>query len=541
MSNFDFKNPDYTAVFKQRAERLANIRANPSLLPGLRAYYRDNIAQFITDWGCTLDPRNPERGLPTVIPFVLFQKQVEWVDWFIERWRKGENGLTEKSRDMGVSWLTIAAACSICLFNEGIIGGFGSRKEEYVDKIGSPHSLFDKARSFLSLLPVEFAGQWEAPHMRVLFKNTGSSLTGESGDGIGRGARTSFYFVDEAAFLERPQLVEASLSQTTNCRIDVSTPNGLGNPFAEKRKAGKISIFTFHWRDDPRKGEDWYAKQKVDLDPITLAQEVDINYSASVEGVLIPSAWVQSAIDADRKLLISPSGIRKGALDVADEGRDENAFCARYGILVDHLESWKGEGSDIFATVERCFMLCDTLKYSNFDYDADGLGAGVRGDARVINERRIEANMRQIPVTAFQGSGSVDKPHVQMVQGRCNKDMFANRKAQGWWSLRMRFQATYRAVVEGRAPENVDELISIPSDLPTLNRLTMELSQPTYSLNGSGKILVDKQPEGTKSPNLADSVMIAFASPIIPESERKNVYDRVSAYQPTDQSMGHLG
>ena len=38
----------------------------------------------------------------------------------------------------------------------------------------------------------------------------------------------------------------------------------------------------------------------------------------------------------------------------------------------------------------------------------------------------------------------------------------------------------------------------------------MELSQPTYSINTAGKILIDKQPEGASSPNLADAVMIAF-------------------------------
>ncbi|EMF3851666.1 TerL protein, partial [Salmonella enterica] len=43
------------------------------------------------------------------------------------------------------------------------------------------------------------------------------------------------------------------------------------------------------------------------------------------------------------------------------------------------------------------------------------------------------------------------------------------------------------------------------------DRLVTELSQPTWSKNTVGKILVDKQPDGTKSPNLADSVMIAYA------------------------------
>ncbi|EDF5960184.1 TerL protein, partial [Salmonella enterica subsp. enterica serovar Lubbock] len=56
-----------------------------------------------------------------------------------------------------------------------------------------------------------------------------------------------------------------------------------------------------------------------------------------------------------------------------------------------------------------------------------------------------------------------------------------------------------------------DEIISISSTMENKDRLLMELSQPTWSKNAVGKILVDKQPDGTKSPNLADSVMIAYA------------------------------
>jgi hypothetical protein len=58
---------------------------------------------------------------------------------------------------------------------------------------------------------------------------------------------------------------------------------------------------------------------------------------------------------------------------------------------------------------------------------------------------------------------------------------------------------------------NPDEIISISSEIENIDRLLMELSQPTWSKNAVGKILVDKQPEGTKSPNLADAVMINYA------------------------------
>lgn len=517
---FDHKNPDYIQVFEWRIERLQRIRAaiaapgGEHVIPGLRTFYKDNPAQFIIDWGMTFDPRLVDRKLPALVPFLLFPKQEEWCDWFLERWKQQEPGITEKSRDMGLSWLTVALGATLCLNWNGLVVGYGSRKEEYVDKIGSPKSLFWKAREFIAHVPREFRAGWErnkhAPHMRIEFPETGAYMTGEAGDGIGRGDRTSIYLVDEAAFLERPLLVDASLSATTNCRQDISTPNGRGNPFADKRFSGKIKVFTFHWRDDPRKDDAWYAKKVAELDnPVVVAQELDLDYSASVTGVLIPSAWVQSAVGAAEKLGIALSGTRRGGLDVADEGVDKNAFCGRYGVEVEYLEEWSGKGGDIYDTTVKAFGICEEHGYPRFHYDADGIGSGVRGDARVINEARRDAGKNMILVEPFRGSGAVHDPEGEMIKERKNKDFFANRKAQAWWNLRMRFRNTYRAVVEGIAV-NPDEIISIRADLPNLGKLISELSQPTYTINTVGKVLVDKAPEGTKSPNFADAVMIAF-------------------------------
>ncbi|MFC3816558.1 TerL protein [Lysobacter sp. GCM10012299] len=511
---FDFKNPDYVAVFEWRLERLRRIREQPETLPALKAFYRANPAQFIIDWGTTFDPRNPERDLPSTVPFLLFPRQEEWVHWFLERWRNREDGITEKTRDMGMSWLTMGLACTVCLFRHEITVGCGSRKEEYVDALGDPDSLFEKARLFLAGLPIEFRGGWtreaHASFMRIQIPETGSIITGEAGDGIGRGGRASFYIVDESAFLARPHLVDASLSATTNCRQDISTPNGRGNSFANRRFSGKVKVFTFHWRDDPRKDDAWYELKKERLDPVTLAQEVDIDYAASVEGVVIPSAWVQAAIDAHVKLGIEPTGMRRGALDVADEGRDKNAFAGGPGILLDVLEEWSGKGGDIFTTVQKAFELCDEHDYESFDYDADGLGAGARGDARVINEARRARGETKRKAEPFRGSGEVFDPEGQMVPKRKNKDLFVNRKAQAWWALRLRFQQTHRAVAEGMKVDP-DSIISLDKKLKLLPQLVMELSQPTFSVNGVGKIVIDKAPQGVRSPNLADAVMIKAA------------------------------
>ena len=274
---FDFKNPDYNRIYELRAERLQRIREQPELLPGLKEHYKNNPVDFINDWGMTFDPRNAEIGLPTVIPFLLFPKQAEFINWIVARWRNREDGLGEKSRDMGVSWLCVAIAAWMFLFHEGTVVGFGSRKEEYVDKIGDPKSLFWKLRKFIELLPKEFRpAQYEAPHMRIVNHDNGSSIVGEAGDNIGRGNRTSIYFKDESAFYEHAEAIDAALSQTSNCKIDISTPNGNGNPFYRKRHAGRIPVFSFHWKDDPRKDEAWYNKQRATLDPVIVAQEIDI-------------------------------------------------------------------------------------------------------------------------------------------------------------------------------------------------------------------------------------------------------------------------
>jgi len=410
-----------------------------------------------------------------------------------------------------MSWLSVALACALCITHDDLVIGFGSRKEEYVDKIGSPKSLFYKGRMFMSLLPRELRGGFQIgetdPHMRLKFPATGSTIVGEAGDGIGRGDRASIYFVDESAFLERPQLVEASLSQTTNCRIDISTPNGLANPFAERVLSGKFDTFRFHWRDDPRKDDAWYAKQCELLDPVTVAQEIDIDFSASIDGVLIPSAWVQSAIGADEKLGFDATGEKIAALDVSDLGKDSNAQTLRNGVMIQDVRDWHGSSvEDIYGTTSKAFDNCDEWGVKVMRYDSDGLGAGVRGDARALNEHRS----RKIEVEAFHGGSEVANKDRPFIEGRTNGEFFDNYKAQCWWLLRERFKATHEAVTQGKGWK-ADNLIVISKDCKHLDRLTNELSQPTYKKSARGKVQINKAPDGTKSPNLADSVMMAFA------------------------------
>lgn len=527
-AEFDFKNPDYLPIFRARVERLNWLRTNPDALPALISYYRAHIADFINDWGMIHEPRNVGTSAPASLPFVLFPRQRDWIDKVVEKWGKREPLVTEKSRDAGVSWLSIATGASICMLYQGATIGYGSKLVDLVDDLGNPKSLFWKARHFIEHVPEEFRPGWDvrkhAPHKRIIFPHSGSAMTGEGGDEIGRGGRTTLFFLDESAHIERPKKVDAALSATTMCRIDISSANGTANSFYQRRMNANIENFTFHWRQDPRKDQAWYDKQVAELDPVVVAQEIDINYAASVTGVLIPSSWVQAAVDADKMLGFTVSGKKSGALDVADEGIDLNAFCHSHGIAIENVTAWSGKGDDIFGTVQEAFRICDEYGLDGFEYDADGLGAGVRGDARVINDQRRANKVKELKISAFRGSGEVyqkEKPIPTALPGsvaksdRKNGDFFANAKAQAWWSLRVRFQRTYRAV-EGHKkgepnPYDPDDLIVLRGTMPALSTVMTELSQPTFDQTTAGKIVVDKAPDGQRSPNHADAIMIRMA------------------------------
>lgn len=527
---FDWRNPNYVQVFEKRAERLAKLRADPDLLGAVKLYYRTHIDDYINDWGVTVDTRVIAKGRSSIMPMLLWPKQREFIRFLFARWLAGDPATCVKSRDVGISWLAMGFSIGLSTFYDDLSIGFGSEKEDKVDRSGDPDCLFYKGRMFLRYLPVEFRGGWSltkecSAHMRLMFPLTGSSITGEAGDNIGRGGRKAIYFVDESAHVPNPKAIDASLSANTDCRVDMSSVNGMANSFAERAHNASIPRFDFHWKDDPRKDAAWETKKRAELDPVIFAAEYDCNFSASVEGVVIPAVWVTAAIDAHKVMGIEPEGPKRGAFDVADGGADSNAFGIAHNFLVDHAESWPGSVDlTIYNSVERCFLLSELHNLDGFVYDADGLGAGVRGDAVKINQARADARLPQKNVTPFRGSGEVfDPERIVIGTERKAEDFFENLKAQAWWLLRSRFQYTYlclEAFKRGEVWEvDVSRFISIRKEIPERAKLCIELSQPVWALSKHGKVMVDKCPPGTKtevrraikSPNLADTVMMLYA------------------------------
>lgn len=546
---------DFTTVFKRRLELLNAIRADPMLKKALHIHYANSpngCADFILDWGVTIDPRNSGLNppLPTTMPFCLFYRQVEFTFFLNDCVENKVRGLVEKCRDMGASWVALAWSVWRWLYKPGSAIVVGSRKAEYVDNLNDPKCLFDKVRQLITNLPPDifwpegFEPTKHLTYMKCINPANGSSIIGESGI-IGRGGRSVCAILDEASFLENPESTEAALADNTNCIIYISTPNGVGNVFHRTRLAGvewkpvepikernRAQVFIMDWRDHPGKTEEW-AKTRREYEESrgmlhVYMQEVERSYNASVTGQVIKAEWVQACLDAHIALgWPEPTGRRVAAMDVADsDGGDVNAMTIKRGYLV---EACMFQGGESDKAGRDFYSMAAMVGAEQWRYEATGVGAGARSGATSYRNALIASGRKAstLPnILSWSPSAAVVNPGCDVNTGEPvdpndkekmrNKDYFQNLRAQAWWRLRQLMHNTYRVRYEG-AEIDPDDCLSLSGDMDNIHKLVLELSQPTFSRNdNTGKVLIDKKPQGTESPNLADSLMIAV-SPMRPE------------------------
>jgi hypothetical protein len=143
------------------------------------------------------------------------------------------------------------------------------------------------------MMPANFDWRTHDTFCKIVNPDTNASITGEVGDNVGRGDRVSMYIVDEAAYQEHPERAAAALSQTTRCRIDISTPNGTHITYYKRLMAMQPrQRFRFHWTDDPRKDQAWYDNERLRIgDPRLVAQELDIDHAAAAVGLEFPAEF----------------------------------------------------------------------------------------------------------------------------------------------------------------------------------------------------------------------------------------------------------
>lgn len=233
---------------------------------------------------------------------------------------------------------------------------------------------------------------------------------------------------------------------------------------------------------------------------------------------IIKPMWIEAAIDAHLKIENFPTGGGKiGGMDVsggvegdvaAPKSNDPNAVAWRYGCILAGIEEWQDENPNAAAAHAHDVVLREGLDLLHVD--DIGVGASVPGELR-----RLEREAKPARKCAFVGWTASESPangDREYQPGKTHEDMFANLKAQGWGMLGDRFRNVWQA--RNGLPYDPERLISLPSGIPMLQKLTGELSQPRReSVNGRMKVESKKslKARGVPSHNLADAVVMAFA------------------------------
>lgn len=232
------------------------------------------------------------------------------------------------------------------------------------------------------------------------------------------------------------------------------------------------------------------------------------------DGVIIKRSWIEAAIDAHIKLGFEAVGSKRLGFDVADSGQDKCATVYAHGAVVSWADEWKAGEDELLKSCTRTYNAARD-RDASVTYDSIGVGAMAGAKFEEINQaRRAEGDVFSVRHSKFNAGAAVWEPDRNYQPKITNKDMFANLKAQAWWMLADRFRNTYNAVHRGETFAD-DQLVSITSDCPYLERLIDELSTPKRDYDQNGRVKVESKKDLAKreveSPNLADGFVMCFA------------------------------
>lgn len=238
------------------------------------------------------------------------------------------------------------------------------------------------------------------------------------------------------------------------------------------------------------------------------------------EGAVIKRSWIEASIDAHLKLGFGMAGRKVIGFDVADDGEDSCANVSSHGSVALWCDEWHAKEDELLKSCSRTFQNA-ALRGAEIRYDSIGVGASAGAKFDELNQTR--GQFEKIRYSKFNAGSAVERPEDHYVSDRMdrikNKDYFCNLKAQSWWNIADRFRNTYNAMNRGEKFSDED-MISISSDMPHLEKLKAELSTPRRDFDKNGRVKVESKQDLAKptreggpvpSPNLADAFVMAFA------------------------------
>lgn len=225
---------------------------------------------------------------------------------------------------------------------------------------------------------------------------------------------------------------------------------------------------------------------------------------------VIKSSWIIAAIDAHKTIGFSNNGRPRLGFDIADSGSDLCATTYAKGSVAYQCDEWAGKEDELLKSCTRAYITAKEFG-AEIIYDSIGVGAAAGAKFKELGYHSYQK---------FNAGASVNFPEKFYQPKIKNKDFFANLKAQAWWLVADRFRLTYQVVTAIKngaepPPYKADELISIDSAMPNIEKLKYELSIPMRDFDNVGRVKVESKKDlakrDVKSPNIADSFIMAFA------------------------------
>ena len=237
---------------------------------------------FINQY-CTI--QHPQRGK---IKFKLYDFQYD----VLKEYQENDYNIILKSRQLGISTLSAAYALWMMLFhNDKNVLCIATTKDTAKNIVTKVRIMYDGLPAWLKTQIIE------NNKLSLVFKNGSQIKALASTESAGRSEALSLLILDEAAFIEKIDIIWTASQQTLatggQC-LAISTPNGVGNWFHKTwldatDEVNKFNTIKLHWSAHPDRDQSWRDEQDKNLGPSQAAQECDADFLSSGRSVVDPA------------------------------------------------------------------------------------------------------------------------------------------------------------------------------------------------------------------------------------------------------------
>ena len=281
-----------------------------------------------------VEPMKRPRGWYPWIPYPFQVRTLRWIDEVLENEddETGKSdGVVEKSRDVGATWMFCLRAAHHWLFGNDILVGFYSHKEALVDS-GNPKSMFYKVRALLGLnrkvpatchapgtmfdgarvrlpdylYPAGFEPKLHDLKLNLKHPTRTNQISGEATTSkAGIGDRTFYNVLDEGAKNQDLLNIWSGMGPVTDHRFTVSSADrregdGMYILVEQGRAAQRDpsregpSFLSLPWHVHPLRDDAWErrmrARYKSEGNEAGFAREYEIDWNAGMGDWVYPIA-----------------------------------------------------------------------------------------------------------------------------------------------------------------------------------------------------------------------------------------------------------